>query len=909
MLSRSKTWKPGLWARLFLPSSWKLTLDPGLPDLLLLQGALRRLPCMDIQAVTTVQGLLWHTLEIRSAGHTDRLAGLSAAKVAELQQAVLNAVNGQLAKAIAMDIDNLSQVDATLQALTAQQSRYLANADVSQALSRLPGAVARALAHPLLDQRRIPEALRRRFPRSFELITNPDLRHRYNQQFVPLEMQRYRAFFDRLAGHSLTDEQREACIRLEDNNLLVASAGSGKTATMVGKVAYVLEKGLYRPEEILILAYNSDAARELRERLAQQLQLQEGEPGCQVATFHALGRTIIENVTGKPPQLANWAENSGGEAQVISGIIRQLSTDNARFASIWQQLLTLYPQADRPVSTFCTLEEYQRYIADRRSGGDRQVSTLAGLTVRSFQERSIVNWLWLNRITFDYERQLQVADADGQPRFIHPDFYYPQVGLWHEHYALDKDGNAPPAFVNYLKHANLKRAAFKQAGLPCIETTSAMAEDGTLLPHLEALLRALGMVPDPRSLEEREAAIRDKDIHRFHHLVSVCIRHIRSGNLTREMLMKRAESLQDKTRARLFAEAVWLITEAWTEKLNQQQHIDFDSMIGDAVTLLESGRWQSPWALILVDEFQDISEPRARLIKALKYQKPYSKVFAVGDDWQSIYRFAGSDITIFTEFEADFGSSWLGRLQQSYRCNQVITDAAAAFVQRNPAQIGKQVRSARPGIARSLRVIPLDIQWGDSTLKDACLALLQRLNAFAASIADKWQTAEKRQLQVLILSRYNRVNPWKGEPPSFSHLALRSMTFHRAKGLEADYSVLLDVSEGDYGVPSRIEDDELLNLVIPQPETFPYAEERRLFYVALTRASRGVWLLTDQKKPSIFLKELREVAGEDLHVESVEGQPVAGCKRCGQGFMVPKKRRDGGSFTACSRYPECKSSG
>src|SRR5690606_26375244 len=136
--------------------------------------------------------------------------------------------------------------------------------------------------------------------------------------------------------------------------------------------------------------------------------------------------------------------------------------------------------------------------------------------------------------------------------------------------------------------------------------------------------------------------------------------------------------------------------------------IDFDSMIGDATRLVETRRYVSPYSLILVDEFQDISEPRANLIKALRQQNPFAKVFAVGDDWQSIYRFAGSDISIFTRFQENFGASWQGRLEQTYRCNQLIADVPAKFVQRNRAQLAKSVRSTRPAISKSIRVIPVN---------------------------------------------------------------------------------------------------------------------------------------------------------------------------------------------------------
>ncbi|SEG89352.1 UvrD-helicase domain-containing protein [Marinobacterium lutimaris] len=410
----------------------------------------------------------------------------------------------------------------------------------------------------------------------------------------------------------------------------------------------------------------------------------------------------------------------------------------------------------------------------------------------------------------------------------------------------------------------------------------------------------------PRSTEEILNALKPDVIRRYHNLVSVCIKHIRSAQLTQKMLLERSKVLSHKARADRFARAVWLLALAYSHKLDEAKRIDFEGMIGNAVSLIENGRYPSPFKLILVDEFQDISEPRANLIKALRAQKPFTKVFAVGDDWQSIYRFAGSDITLFTQFEQQFGASWIGRLQQTYRCNQLIAGVAADFVQRNPGQMRKSVQSVRAQIPRSIRVIPVKVEWEKPSMDNACQQLLTRLNSFAAKIAPKWQTDAKPKLSVLVLSRYNMQNPFKGHPPVFSHIEVRSMTFHRAKGLEADYTVLLDVSEGNFGVPSRIEDDELLQLVIPFPETYPYAEERRLFYVALTRASRGVFLLTNQVRRSRYIDELMEIGGDNVSLESVDGQPLEPCPACHKGHLVLRSAKNGSKFMGCSEYPVCR---
>lgn len=771
----------------------------------------------------------------------------------------------------------------------------------------------------MLDPDLTASTLKAALPVSFDLLTDPSIRDHYNREFLSSELAAFRSFFDDLDGRSLSDQQREACIRLEDNNLLVASAGSGKSATMVGKVAYVLEKKLYRPEEILVLAFNKSAADELKVRIAKQMNVDEEEVGCRVTTFHALGRGIIQEVEGRPPQLANWVEHPAGEAKAIDEIIQDLAKTGSEFQRLWIELLILHPKADIPREVFDSDTDYERYVSERRSKGRASVRALGDIYVKSLQEQSIANWLWLNSVEFEYEKQVTIVDddeeegadeeegSDGETEEVHnvhPDFYYPATKTVHEHFAINADGTSP--FANYLLHAESKRRGYREAEMDFFETTSAQAADGTLLAFLKSELERREIPLVQRSPDEIQKAVNPRVVKHYHQLIGTCIKHIRSSQLTLDMLLERAKSLHDKERARIFARVIWLITQAYSKKLADAGRIDFDSMIGDATRLVETRRYVSPYSLILVDEFQDISEPRANLIKALRQQNPFAKVFAVGDDWQSIYRFAGSDISIFTRFQENFGTSWQGRLEQTYRCNQLIADVAAKFVQRNPAQLKKSVRSTRPAISKSIRVIPVKPVRGKVDYGPASRQVLERLDGFLGGIAEQWRTDAKPKLKALVLWRYNYLDPFDGRIPKFEHLEVEAFSFHRAKGLEADYTILIDVSEGDYGVPSRIEDDELLHLVIPEPETFPYAEERRLFYVALTRASRGVFLLTNADQQSRYIDELADIASKEIRFEDVDGKALLTCPKCSAGYLVERRSKKRTTFLGCSRYPECK---
>jgi len=894
--------RPSFLAGLFRAFRWELVL--GLErngTVRLVRGDVpAEMACLDITSISTTKGWFWHAVEFNAGGRSHKLGGLSHQSAEQIAAELYTFVNSHLFSLIDQEHAALRKADAGL-----RRDQYLARSDLDRAIALLSPNVSLAVRHPLFDPELMPDTFRAALPHWLGMLLNPGLRHEHNEAFVAAEHVAFRAFFDDLDGRSLSLQQREACIRLEDNNLLVASAGSGKSATMVGKLAYVLEKKLYRPDEILLLAYNKSAADELKIRIAKQLEVEEDALECRVTTFHALGRGIIKTVTGRPPQLANWVGHPAGEAKFLDAIISSLFESDQEFAELWTELLVVHPKADIAPQYFDRQADYDRYIGAQFRDGTVTIGTLADVYVKSLQEQKITNWLWLNSVEFEYENQVAVEDENGESRHLHPDFYYPQTDTIHEHFALNADGTSP--FEDYASHAEAKRQSYSLNEIDFFETTSAQASDGTLIDVLKAALTDRGHVFKRRGYSEIKKALKPVVIEHYHKIISTCIKHIRARHLTLDALLEQAKTLHDKARAELFAHVVWAISQEYSQRLERAKEIDFDSMIADAIGLIESGQYQSPYSLIMVDEFQDISEPRANLIKALRQQRASCKLFAVGDDWQSIYRFAGSDISLFTQFEDHFGQAWTGRLEQTYRCNQLIAETAADFVQRNPAQLKKSVRSNRDAIPRSIRVIPVGDKDTKPDYTQACQALLERLDTGLGSVAEQWRTQPGHKLKALVLWRYNRLDPFAGKVPSFENIEVAGMSFHRSKGLEADYVILLDVSEGDYGVPSQIEDDELLNLVIPRPEPYAYAEERRLFYVALTRASRAVYLLAHHRQSSRYIRELCDIAGDDVGVETIDGSPLQDqCPDCKIGQVVKKSTKAGSFFRGCNQFPTCR---
>jgi DNA helicase-4 len=267
---------------------------------------------------------------------------------------------------------------------------------------------------------------------------------------------------------------------------------------------------------------------------------------------------------------------------------------------------------------------------------------------------------------------------------------------------------------------------------------------------------------------------------------------------------------------------------------------------------------------------------------------------AVGDDWQAINRFAGADLSVMTDFEALYGRGPQLALTTTFRCTQTICDVARAFVSKNPNQFSKPMRSAHQDSGPPVTVILAD---------DTAVALASYLDDLSTAVASgSIAPGRGGTVCVDILGRYQferEILPRRLP----SNLNVRFRTVHGSKGLEADYIVIPGLSTGTYGFPSAIADDPVLDLAMPAPEAFPRAEERRLFYVALTRARRAVVLISHPRKMSPFVIEILE--DPNVIVTGNSDIPVEICPECGRGRLVERNGKFG-LFLGCSAFPVCK---
>ena len=451
---------------------------------------------------------------------------------------------------------------------------------------------------------------------------------------------------------------------------------------------------------------------------------------------------IIGEAEGKRPSLAATAETDRALFDLLKGILADLLADPGLSDTLdewFQEGFAPY----RSQEEFKNWGEYYDYIRKF------DIRSLNAETVRSFEECEIANFLYLNGIAYEYEAAYEHDLATSEKRQYKPDFHLPEHGIYIEHFGIDAAGNTAP-FIDrgeYWRGIEWKRGVHKRYGTVLVETFSHEQTDGRLLRNLTEKLEARGVAFSPIPREEVFAALdRQGRIDPLTRLVATFLQHFKGSRLSFEDIAERADAHRDRKRAEAFLAVFRRIFERYEAALADAGEIDFHDMINRATDLVEEGRYRSPFGYILVDEFQDISPSRARLLKALLDSAPGSQLFSVGDDWQAIYRFGGSDIAVMREFGDRFGPFERIDLATTFRCADRIASVATEFVLRNPAQIRKTVRTTRKA-DRPAVFVGLPGEQELSLLKEA-------LDRIAEDALRHDGTSE-----VLILGRYRHLRP------------------------------------------------------------------------------------------------------------------------------------------------------
>ncbi|MBR5038713.1 MAG: UvrD-helicase domain-containing protein [Prevotella sp.] len=685
----------------------------------------------------------------------------------------------------------------------------------------------------------------------------------HNESVITKRLENNQEFFNHCLSYPLDEQQRRSIVSEEDNCLVVSSAGSGKTSSIVGKVKYLLERKGIDPNRILLISYTSKAAAELTDRM--------GVSGLRGYTFHKLALDLIGKVTGEKPSIC---ENT-----------------DALFVSIYHNLLSNKQFQKAVIEYFIDYQDQQEEWEKRKQDRRDILSDLKSMRikallpdmdnndvyVKSDQEKKICFALSSLGIKFRYEEPYEYKVADEMHSQYKPDFsiYYEKNGqqkrIYLEHYAVDEHEMVPLWFAKdkgityeeanqqYGDGITWKRAAHKKYGTILLETKSADFHYYDIREKLQEMLANAGVQTEVKAEDDLYEMMLPKNSKKemaFIRLVVTFATLLKSSCKSIQEILK---STYDH-RSKFIIKHIFLpVYEQYMDLLKQNGQIDFTDAILWATQLCKTDKPVS-YDYIIVDEFQDISVDRYHFLKALRDGNPPAKLFCVGDDWQSIYRFSGSDMALFNHFPDFFGATEINKIETTYRFGEPLVSISSQFIQRNKTQVTKRVHPFSSDIRTELHFYAYE------------------RNKYCEVIGQLVATIPANK-SIFLLGRYSFDDYYLSfayqsvkENGKFYYIIgnrkIEFMTVHKSKGLEADYVIILQCNKDIYGFPSMISDDPVLDHVLTKSDQFPYGEERRLFYVAITRAKIRTMVLYDQRLPSVFVNEF-------LHPDKVTEESFA----------------------------------
>lgn len=698
-------------------------------------------------------------------------------------------------------------------------------------------------------------------------------------------------------GHYLDNQQLEAVIDDSHNHLVLAGAGTGKTTTIVGKVKYLLKKDLCKPEEILLLAYNNSAAKEMSERLTAEMNYP-----MTAYTFHKLGKDIIAKVENRQPTPCN----EDFPKKCLESALGEQCKDPNYLSHILEHLTSSKSSSDACLD-FKNQSEYEAYLKEN------PIITLNKEKVKSFGEMTIANFLFQNGIKYEYEVTYCVDTSNTEYGMYKPDFYLPDYKIYIEYFGINKEGKVPkyfesrhgkPANIEYNDSIEWKRETHKKNNTILVETYAKEKFEVKLLENLKKNLIEHHVSFNPISTEDIWKILQEKQSDKFSMYENILVLFIQLLSLTKsndydipklhELNAYSPNREENKNLINLFEP----LFNAYNAELANLKQIDFDDMINHAAKYIKNGDFKCAYKYVIVDEYQDISSSRFNLIHSLRDTNNFH-LFCVGDDWQSIYRFSGSDVSYILNFEKYWGKSKTSYIETTYRFPERLIEASGSFIMENPNQIRKNIRTKSTDKKFAIAKV--------SSFTNSCNSIIWRL----ASLPK-----EKTETTVFFIARYktdesilknsgleivwNNVSKiknvvYKNRPD----LKMKFITAHASKGLQADYVFILNNKNANKGFPSKIMDPPIMKLLIRDAETFDYAEERRLFYVAMTRAKKKIFFVVPQEnKQSCFYNEIDNKFGKDLENELWE------CPICGGKLRI--KVGTYGNFIGCENYRKDK---
>ncbi len=767
----------------------------------------------------------------------------------------------------------------------------------------------------------------------------------HNDKFVSDALIRNQDYLDHILEKVdpnivLDEDQRRVVLTDEDHCLVIAGAGAGKTTTIAAKVKYLVDKKAIDPAQILVVSFTNKAVNELKVRIQKELEIP-----CPIATFHSTGNAIIHK--NSPDEKLNIVDQSKLYFVIRDyfrgSIMRNESAVNNLimfFASYFDA-----PYEGEDLNGFFNniakanystmrgdLEDFKREVIDART---KKSVTIRNEMLRSYQEVEIANFLYLNNIDYEYE-PIYKYDIEFSRKPYTPDFiiFQGEKSAYLEHFGLSETGQndrySPEQIERYKKAVRDKYRLHKKHGTTLIYTFSSYKDGRPLTDHLKEQLEANGFELKRRAnkevMEMLVAGEENRYIRKLINLICRFISNFKVNAFEADDFNRMYHSTQN-VRSRLFLSICndcYLEYERW---LKENKAVDFEDMINESARLLREVKEMKKklkFKYIIVDEYQDISRQRFDLTKALS-EVTDAKIIAVGDDWQSIYAFSGSDLSLFTKFEEKMGYAKMLKIERTYRNSQEVIDIAGDFIQKNKEQISKQLISPKH-IKDPVLIYTYDGRrkpYNGNRRSGGNYEMAYAVERVLGDLLAYKRQEGKEPGSILLLGRYgfdgdhlektglfeyvNRTNRVKSV--KYPKLYITFMTAHLSKGLGYDDVIVINGKNETYGFPSKIEDDPVLSFVIKGDRSVEYAEERRLFYVAMTRTKNRVFFVAPEENPSEFLIELKQCYKNvkllgNWNEDKPENIAKKPCPMCGYPMQLKYKKSYGLRLYICTNEPE-----
>lgn len=783
-------------------------------------------------------------------------------------------------------------------------------------------------------------------PETFETDTK-----QANERYINQELKDNSDLFDDLDGKSLDSQQREAIVVDEDAVKVIAGAGSGKTFTIQGKVKYLTEKRDVDPSEILAISFSNASVDDLKERIAEPIDIKTfHKVGKDILTQYnqysrpdtsALKRIIKRYLTKKalknediskklieffsfyinvPPSdddikyegdLLDWQEGVDFSTLKRRFKNKQRETLNNEIVRSYEELY---------IANFLFIYgikyTYEKIYSYPNKNFEREFNKFKEFLF-SFNEE-IPDEL-KNDITKDLLNLTDIFEEYEIKDYL-PDFYLDDYNIYIEHFGLNRNCEnhliGGKSSEEYVKEMEWKRKVHKKYGTTLIETFSYYQSENRLLTRLAEKLQAQGV--EFNEIDYREVyriLLENKTIKEWEDFIVLLKTFIElfKGNNYDETKFKEfydyVGGLKDsfsKDRTIAFLKIVEEIYNDYEAYLLKIKKIDFNDMINKASDCIVKNGLDLPYKYIIVDEYQDTSFTRYNLLRNI-CDNIGAKIMVVGDDWQSIYSFSGCDVNIFTKFDNFFDVCETRYIEKTYRNSQQLIDASSNFVMKNPNQTRKELKSSK-SLKYPIKLVNFDNDFDEilkfeliikniinqSTFKNKKILILGRNNKDIFNLLKNFNVENeygKRKFEILgdedKLRRNKFVKIVYRESPDVN---IEYRTVHQSKGLECDNVILINLKNWKAGFPNKMVDDPVLNFVKRNGDSFSYAEERRLFYVALTRTKNNVYLLSPYFKSSVFVQELKTDANvELLELENNRLETLKNIEKNGERYVIPTK--------------------